>query len=771
MAHLYDDSDDMGDYDGSPPGFADYAGADSLGQPSSMQPGAGYGGASAFGGIGGPMGGSNFGMQNNAPLSGGIGFGAASKFGGIGDSGNPFGMNSGGGDFGGGAIATDYVDLSKVKAPEIATHKPNKYATSSKSSMKKPGKFKDGGKGVSFGDVTTFHVDKESQLTETDKKSKSEGDEDSDSEEDEDEIQNKALASKLEESKKEKKNESGTIADMLKKMNNFDESITESGSIGLKKSVESEDYKISSSNENLPKKKLKKQKSPTGLTDSDDGFHHKSQDLDSNKKLSSEYDSAELSRNFNYEESEDTLKSKLKFEKSKRSVENDTEYDDDFEASSNLHESSSIISKVKNSHDEIEDIRKRSEEYKTKLESYKKGFKSSQEHEDEISKRLDSYRAQDEIREETDSSASFSASPAGGLKDSKLSREETQLSKLLKKSAEIREHGLSGLNSDLTREKYAAELQAKEYEMDAEVSKQEAQNATETNKMLKDRILGYVQDINMYRVEIEGLKRQVDFADSNAQAKEEELEQVKQEYESQLKLERERKDHSNARIENREINDLKKSLRLTKAAHEQDSQEKFEEIDYLTKRCDKLETENVALRVGSKAIRDAENKAKKFEDEIHSLKMRLKEQRISKDSKPVRGISYNSWTKEQLVKELLNIDNAIERFTKENEALMFENNKQKSEIQELNHLLHSESKKLEEYKHKIIKETGSVLIVGEDKDLHTRIMNNLGVEHAITQKEFTAMKEKLFRIEKENGDLKHEFSIREIEYKNEIEKK
>ena len=54
-----------------------------------------------------------------------------------------------------------------------------------------------------------------------------------------------------------------------------------------------------------------KQKSPSGLSDSEDNPHIKSHELDS-KKHSSEYDSAELSRNFNYDESSDTLKSKPK---------------------------------------------------------------------------------------------------------------------------------------------------------------------------------------------------------------------------------------------------------------------------------------------------------------------------------------------------------------------------------------------------------------------------------------------------------------------------
>jgi hypothetical protein len=301
------------------------------------------------------------------------------------------------------------------------------------------------------------------------------------------------------------------------------------------------------------------------------------------------------------------------------------------------------------------------------------------------------------------------------------------------------------------------------------VNRMEAMNATESNKLLKERLMGYVQDINMYRVEIEGLKRQVDFADANARSREDEVNQITQEFENQIKLERERNAHSNVRQEAREITDLKKEIRLTKAAHEQETMEKFEEIDYMTKRCDKLESENVALRVGSKAVRDAENKAKKFEEEVHSLRMRLKEQMKSKEAKPVTGSTYNHWSKEQLVKELLNIDNAIERFTKENESLMHENGKQKLEVQELNALLYKESKKLEDYRVKIIKETGSVMIVENDKDLHAKIMNDLGVEHAITKKEFTDIKEKLFKMERLNADLQQEVTIKEIDYKGEIE--
>lgn len=778
MAHLYDDDSD--DMDMGYPGTA-------FGQqPSSLymqNPIPSFGApSSAFGGMGGyGMGGYGAPSQ----MSGGIGFGQASKFGGIGDSGNPFGMSQPTGAFGsGGALGTDYVDLSNIKPPEIPTHQPNKYATSSKSSLKKPGKNLQGSRGVSFGDVTTFHVDKESQQTGSDKKSKSEDNDDDDededdSDDDEDDIENAALTKKLaENAKKDSAPKEGKIAEMMKKMTNIDESVTDSGSLGLKKSLDSEEYKISSSHDDLAKnrkkgKDLKNQRSPTGLSDSDDNFHFKSQDLDSNKKLSSEYDSAELSRNFNYEESEDTLKNKPKSEKSKKS-ENDTEYDEDFEASSNLHESSSM-SRVKRSsdkHDEIEDIRKRNQAYKANLESFKSGMKTPDEHEEEISKRLDSYRAKDEILEESASNspkAEFKML-SGGIKDSKLSADEKKMQSILDRNRDLKTRSLEFVNEDLTREKYEAELQAKQFEMDAQVSRIEALNAVETNKLLKEKKTGYVQDINMYRVEIEGLKRQCDIADSNAKSKEEELNQITQEYENKLKLERERNAHSNIRQESREINELKREIRLMKAAHEQETQEKFEEVDYLTKRCEKLESENVALRVGNKAVRDAEAKAKKYEEEVHTLRMRLKEQMKSKEAQPVTGSTYNTWTKEQLVRELMNIDRAIERFTKENEALMHENKKKTAEIQELNAMLYKESQKLQDYKHKIIKETGTVMIVEDDKDLHTQVLNDLGIQHAITQKEYSELKEKLFKAEKQKVDQEQEFKIREIDYKSEIEK-
>ena len=174
--------------------------------------------------------------------------------------------------------------------------------------------------------------------------------------------------------------------------------------------------------------------------------------------------------------------------------------------------------------------------------------------------------------------------------------------------------------------------------------------------------------------------------------------------------------------------------------------------------------------MSSKAVRDAENKAKQYQDEVHSLRMRLNEAKKSKESQPPpSGSNYNNWTREQLVRELMSIDRAVERFTKENEALMFENKKQRGEIQELNSLLHQESQKLEDYKHKMLKETESVMVVDDEKQLHVKALNNLGLSNAITQKELKELKQKLFTTEKSKNDIEQELAIKEVDYKAQID--
>jgi hypothetical protein len=155
----YSDEMDMEDYDYNEPFGDNYQPSAMMAQPGmyGAQPGM-YGGQPGYGG-------SNY--PQNQIGGGNIMFGAASKFGDVGSKDDMMyqNVNLGGAD----AITSDYVDLTKIKEPKVDIHKPNKYATSSKSSLKKKGKKKDDSKGVSFGETKTYFVDKESSYTETDK--------------------------------------------------------------------------------------------------------------------------------------------------------------------------------------------------------------------------------------------------------------------------------------------------------------------------------------------------------------------------------------------------------------------------------------------------------------------------------------------------------------------------------------------------------------------------------------------------------------------------
>jgi len=62
------------------------------------------------------------------------------------------------------------------------------------------------------------------------------------------------------------------------------------------------------------------------------------------------------------------------------------------------------------------------------------------------------------------------------------------------------------------------------------------------------------------------------------------------------------------------------------------------------------------------------------------------------------------------------------------------------------------------------------MIVQDDKDLHAKVLNDLGIDHAITQKEFSDLKEKLYNSEKRLSEKEQDFSVCVIDYKNEIDK-
>jgi 16S rRNA G527 N7-methylase RsmG len=143
------------------------------------------------------------------------------------------------------------------------------------------------------------------------------------------------------------------------------------------------------------------------------------------------------------------------------------------------------------------------------------------------------------------------------------------------------------------------------------------------------------------------------------------------------------------------------------------------------------------MKVGNTAIRDKEAKIDALTKEVRHLKQIIRELGLEEDKAQGRvdfsgRTNYDdqvNWPRPRLVSELKGLDGIIERFTKANEQLMHENKTQTIEIRGLHDLLDKESKKVENYKHKVIRETGNVMVVEEE--INIAAMNDLGVKHAI----------------------------------------
>ena len=109
----------------------------------------------------------------------------------------------------------------------------------------------------------------------------------------------------------------------------------------------------------------------------------------------------------------------------------------------------------------------------------------------------------------------------------------------------------------------------------------------------------------------------------------------------------------------------------------------------------------------------------------------------------------------------------LERFQKENEKLMFDKKQREREVKELQDLLYKESKKVEDYKCKVLRDTGSVMVAEEE--LNLREANQLGIRNAIDVKQVEEMKEEIKALKERLDEKECDFKVKEIKLKNEIE--
>ena len=98
---------------------------------------------------------------------------------------------------------------------------------------------------------------------------------------------------------------------------------------------------------------------------------------------------------------------------------------------------------------------------------------------------------------------------------------------------------------------------------------------------------------------------------------------------------------------------------------------------------------------------------------------------------------------------------------------MLEKRTREREVKELQDLLYKESKKVEDYKCKVLRDTGSALVAEEE--LNLREANSLGIKNAIDVREIEDMRAENARLKTTLDEKECDFKVKEIKLKNEIE--
>lgn len=146
--------------------------------------------------------------------------------------------------------------------------------------------------------------------------------------------------------------------------------------------------------------------------------------------------------------------------------------------------------------------------------------------------------------------------------------------------------------------------------------RREALNHGETAKRLQEQLRDAVHKHNLYKVEIEELIKQIDLADAKTREKEDELRLAQAEYDRKLKLQEERILFRQSKQEDRGLYELKHKHALEKEELAKQLEDAKEELDYYSKKVDKIEAENKSLRLG----KDSNKRVKELEDQLEALR-------------------------------------------------------------------------------------------------------------------------------------------------------
>eukprot|EP00347_Sterkiella_histriomuscorum_P002106 403369452 len=313
------------------------------------------------------------------------------------------------------------------------------------------------------------------------------------------------------------------------------------------------------------------------------------------------------------------------------------------------------------------------------------------------------------------------------------------------------------------------ELQMKKKDVDFQSQRRELLNEQENAKRYLEQYKDCMHKVNLQKIEIEELIKQIDLADAKTRIKEDELKLAQAEYDKKLKMQEERLIFKISKQEDRDNLDLKRQHMLEREELKQKISEHEDEIHYLTSKVNTIENENKKLRLGN----DSNKRIKELEDQVQVLQSQVaSSSRLQQENINLKNIK-NDLSKEDQVKlqrELQQLELMVKGYQEENEKSVQRCKQLENQLKLTNEKAFVEQRKVKDLQQKALLNSEKVYVEQVAEELDIQTVNNMGLGNAISQKTLQDLHSQLQRLQNEKQDYERDMSIKETQLKSQINK-
>lgn len=161
----------------------------------------------------------------------------------------------------------------------------------------------------------------------------------------------------------------------------------------------------------------------------------------------------------------------------------------------------------------------------------------------------------------------------------------------------------------------------KKKDVEVSTARRDALNAIESQKRQQEQLTDAIHKNNLYKIEVEGLLKQIDIADAKVREKDDDLRLARDEYDRKVKAVEERILETINKREDRDIYEQRRDYQINLERLEEEVKVLKEDEHYYKKKVDELEAKNKSLMLE----RDNNKRIKELEKQVDDLKGQLYE--------------------------------------------------------------------------------------------------------------------------------------------------